>query len=166
MEKIDQPTFARLHPNDAQRIQRALEIYLITQKPLSAWLAEGNAIFPYEYRALALAPPERDILHQRIALRFSAMLKHGLIEEVQQLMQCPDLNLNKPALRAVGYRQVWQGLEENWPLEEIRERGIIATRQLAKRQLTWLRSWPALTWFDSTADDCLEKLRQNITTIW
>lgn len=159
---IDPITAARLHPNDAQRIQRALEIYFITQKPLSAWLAEGNAIFPYAYRALALAPPDREVLHQRIAARFSAMLNQGLLEEVEQLRQRPDLNINKPALRAVGYRQVWQGLDAGWPLAEIRERGIIATRQLAKRQLTWLRSWPSLTWFDSMSANCLQEIRDTI----
>jgi tRNA dimethylallyltransferase len=166
LEKIDPITAARLHPNDAQRIQRALEIYLITEKTLSEWLAQGNAVFPYEYHALAIAPPERDVLHQRIANRFRTMMKMGLIEEVQQLMQRKDLNLNKPALRAVGYRQVWMGLEENWSLDEINERGIIATRQLAKRQLTWLRSWPDLRWFDSTADNCLGNLQRALAQLW
>ena len=166
LAEIDPITAARLHPNDAQRIQRALEIYLITGKSLSEHLAQGNANFPYDYQAIALAPPERAVLHQRIAQRFHYMLQNGFIEEVQQLMQRGDLNINMPSMRAVGYRQVWEGLISAENLTEIAEKGIAATRQLAKRQLTWLRHWPNLTWFDSTSSSCVDNVRDALAEKW
>ncbi|MFI4954631.1 MAG: tRNA (adenosine(37)-N6)-dimethylallyltransferase MiaA [Gammaproteobacteria bacterium] len=164
--EIDPTTAARLHPNDAQRIQRALEIYLITGKSLSENFAQGNSLFPYSYQAYALAPPERAVLHERIAQRFYYMLQHGFIEEVQGLMQRTDLDINMPAMRAVGYRQVWTGLIAGEKTAEIAEKGIAATRQLAKRQLTWLRSWPDLIWFDSTTSACLSAVHNAIAAKW
>jgi len=162
LAQIDPITAARLHPNDTQRIQRALEIYEITGKPMSEFLQAGNAAVHYPYKAFAIAPTDRKILHERIAQRFTWMLEHGFIEEVKQLMQRSDLNIHKPALRAVGYRQVWEGLENHLPLEEIKQRGIATTRQLAKRQLTWLRQWPDLQWFDSTSTTCLQELKMEL----
>jgi tRNA dimethylallyltransferase len=166
LAEIDSVTAARLHPNDAQRIQRALEIYLITGVPMSVKLQEKNPVFPYAYKSLAIAPADRKILHERIALRFDHMLQHGFIEEVKTLMQRGDLNLDKPALRAVGYRQVWEGLQNHSSLEEIKLRGIAATRQLAKRQLTWLRQWPLIQRYDSTSPDCFTQIKHSIAEIW
>lgn len=159
LQQCDPLTAARLHPNDAQRIQRALEVWMITGKPLSDFLQKGNAHFPYAYHAIAVAPSDRRVLHERIAQRFDVMIAEGFIEEVKHLMQRADLTLNKPALRAVGYRQVFEGLMQDQPLAIIRERAIAATRQLAKRQLTWLRQWPDLQWLDSTDPQCLSQLK-------
>jgi tRNA dimethylallyltransferase len=166
LAEIDPITAARLHPNDTQRIQRALEIYKVTGKTLSENLAHGNAVFPYHYHAFALAPHERVILHQRIALRFQYMLQHGFLEEVQHLMQRGDLNIDMPSMRAVGYRQVWEGLISGENLQQMAEKGIAATRQLAKRQLTWLRHWPELSWFDSTSSSCISDVRAALAQKW
>lgn len=166
LAEIDPPTAMRLHPHDAQRIQRALEIYLITGKPLSENLAQGNSLFPYAYQSYALAPPDRAILHARIAARFQAMLTQGFIEEVRSLMQRSDLTVDMPAMRAVGYRQVWNGLINGEKTAEIAEKGIAATRQLAKRQLTWLRTWPELRWFDSTSSTCIQAIRHALAEKW
>lgn len=165
LQRIDPNTAARLHPNDAQRIQRALEIYLITGKPMSAKFQEKTDGFAYPYKTFAINPLDRKILHERIALRFEEMLQLGFIDEVKKLMQRTDLNLDKPALRAVGYRQVWEGLQQQASLEEIKLRCIAATRQLAKRQLTWLRQWPDVQWYDNTQPSCLTQLKNSIAEI-
>jgi tRNA dimethylallyltransferase len=157
--QIDPVTAERVHPHDTQRIQRALEIYMTTGKTLSQSFSEGNKIFPYDFHAYALAPFDRSLLHERIRQRFIQMLHQGFIEEVRYLMARGDLHLNMPSMRAVGYRQVWEGLCENSSLEDIAEKGIAATRQLAKRQLTWLRSWPDITWFDSASESAFTGLR-------
>lgn len=142
--KVDPATAARLHPNHSQRIARALEVFLQTGTPLSA-LQQQQASEPLPFRPLQLAlMPERQILHQRIEARFDAMLAQGFIEEVQALYQRGDLHLDLPSMRAVGYRQIWQYLAGELNLDQARAAGIAATRQLAKRQLTWLRSWPGV----------------------
>jgi tRNA dimethylallyltransferase len=148
---VDAAAAARIHPNDPQRIQRALEVYELTGVPLSDLQQQQQVVQPLPYRIikLAVAPAERSILHQRIAQRFEQMLREGLVEEVESLRQRGDLHLDLPALRAVGYRQVWEFLDGDIGYTEMVERGIIATRQLAKRQFTWLRSEPALTLLDS-----------------
>ncbi len=166
LAEVDPETAARLHPNDTQRIQRALEIFLSTGKTSTELRKENKTVFPFEYQSLAVSPAERSVLHQRIAQRFDYMLHHGLIEEVKGLMDRGDLHMNMPSMRAVGYRQVWEGLVENRSVDEIRERGIAATRQLAKRQLTWLRHWPDLQLFDSTSPDVIIKLKQTIAQYW
>ncbi|WP_269532710.1 tRNA (adenosine(37)-N6)-dimethylallyltransferase MiaA [Chitinimonas sp. BJYL2] len=136
---LDPPTAARLSPNDSQRVGRALEIVLATSKPMSAWLAEQTSEpLPYQLTKLALMP-ERPVLHERIAQRFDAMLNGGLIEEVAALRQRYALSLDLPAMRCVGYRQVWEYQDGLYDLDELRNRGVYATRQLAKRQVTWLR---------------------------
>ena len=151
---VDPVTAARLKPNDSQRIQRALEIYLLTGKPMSELLARTAAPeLPFVLLPIALEPSDRSVLHARIAARFDAMLDNpdgGLIEEVKRLRARADLTLDLPSMRCVGYRQTWEYLDGTYDLAALREKGIAATRQLAKRQLTWLRSMP-----DRTVIDCL-----------
>ncbi len=159
LTRVDSEAAARIHPHDSQRIQRALEVYEETGKRLSLWQQEsGEALSGYQIYNFAVAPKDRAILHDRIALRFKHMLANGFIEEVQRLWNRGDLNMEMPSIRSVGYRQVWDYLQGHLTYEEMQERGIIATRQLAKRQLTWLRSWPNVVWFDSEADDVYEQI--------
>jgi tRNA dimethylallyltransferase len=150
---VDPVTAARLAPNDSQRIGRALEIFRLTGTPMSALLDRAQSELPYRALQLALIPSDRAVLHQRIADRFDAMLAEGLIDELKTLRQTYALNANLPAMRAVGYRQAWAYLEGEIELDELRETGIAATRQLAKRQLTWLRSWPDAVVLDCLAED-------------
>ena len=151
LAEVDAAAAARIHPNDPQRIQRALEVYELTGVPLSELQQQQQVDQPLPYRIikLAVAPAERSVLHQRIGQRFEQMLREGLVEEVENLRLRGDLHLDLPALRAVGYRQVWEFLDGDIDYTEMIERGIIATRQLAKRQFTWLRSEPALALLDS-----------------
>ena len=149
LAEVDPVAAARIHPNDPQRIQRALEVYEITGVSLTEWQAQqSQGMAPYEFIKLGLIPSERAVLHERIARRFHQMLEQGLINEVECLYQRGDLDQNKPSIRAVGYRQVWEYLAGNLNYAEMVERGIIATRQLAKRQLTWLRSEPNMSDID------------------
>lgn len=150
---VDAVTAARLAPNDAQRIGRALEIFRLSGQPMSALLARAEAALPYDVLQLALIPSDRANLHRRIAARFDAMLAEGLLDEVRRLRADPRLTPDLPAMRAVGYRQAWAYLDGAITLEALREQGIAATRQLAKRQLTWLRSWPGAVALDCLADD-------------
>ncbi|MDP1927730.1 MAG: tRNA (adenosine(37)-N6)-dimethylallyltransferase MiaA [Thiobacillus sp.] len=150
LARVDPLTAARLAPNDSQRIGRALEIYQLTGTPMSALLDQVQTALPYRVLQLALIPSDRAVLHQRIATRFDAMLADGLIDEVKTLRQMPGLTADLPAMRAVGYRQAWAYLNGEIDLNGLREQGLAATRQLAKRQLTWLRSWP-----DAVTLDCL-----------
>ncbi len=136
---VDPTAAARIHPNDPQRIQRALEVYEISGKPLSAFFADQTHELPYHAIKLIIAPSDRKILHQSIAQRFHTMLEQGLIAEVAALYQRGDLNEKMPAIRAVGYRQVWSYLQGDDDLATMTDKAIIATRQLAKRQFTWLR---------------------------
>ncbi|MDO5103748.1 MAG: tRNA (adenosine(37)-N6)-dimethylallyltransferase MiaA [Lautropia sp.] len=143
LHALDAPTAARLAPNDAQRIQRALEIIEITGRPLSELQMAGQKPKPHPaVRLISLEPSDRKALHERIAQRFDQMLASGFIEEVRGLYARPELHAELPAMRAVGYRQVWEMLAGTRTPESLREAGIAATRQLAKRQLTWLRSMP------------------------
>ena len=153
LAQIDPTTAARLSPNDSQRIGRALEVFRLTGKPMSALLDQAQTVLPYRVLQLALIPSNRAVLHQRIAVRFDAMLVEGLLDEVQALRANYVLNAHLPAMRAVGYRQAWAYLEGEIDWSELREQGLAATRQLAKRQLTWLRSWPEAVVLDSLADD-------------
>jgi tRNA dimethylallyltransferase len=151
---IDPETAARLKPNDSQRIQRALEIFELTGTPMSQLLAKApREELPFELLPLALEPSDRSVLHARIAARFDAMLNApggGLLDEVKRLRARGDLHLGLPSMRCVGYRQAWEYLDGEYDLSTLREKGIAATRQLAKRQLTWLRSMP-----DRIVIDCL-----------
>ncbi|WP_075257043.1 tRNA (adenosine(37)-N6)-dimethylallyltransferase MiaA [Herbaspirillum camelliae] len=144
LAELDPVTAARLKPNDSQRIQRALEISLLTGQPMSALLSQKPAeALPMRLLPLALEPSERAVLHDRIALRFDLMLRDGGLErEVRALRARGDLHLGLPSMRCVGYRQMWEYLDGSIDAATMREKGIAATRQLAKRQLTWLRSMP------------------------
>jgi tRNA dimethylallyltransferase len=146
LSDIDPETADRLHPNHSQRICRALEVYRGTGTPLSEWQQGNPAPASYDYECIALCPEDRAGLHARIASRLDAMLDQGLVAEVTRLYKQEGLHTDLPAIRAVGYRQVWSYLEGEIDLATCREKVLAATRQLAKRQLTWLRGWPDLTW--------------------
>jgi len=151
LKSIDPLSAARIHPNDPQRLQRALEVYEITGYSMTDLQQQSP---PEEMQVvrwinIAIHFANRSILHQRIADRFEQMLQAGLIKEVEQLYRRGDLNADLPSIRSVGYRQVWQYLTGELSYEEMKDRAVIATRQLAKRQLTWLRAWPNLTWFEA-----------------
>lgn len=150
---VDPPTAARLQPNDAQRIERALEIWHLTGKPMSKLLVEqATEALPYRLLKIALLPSDRAVLHQRIAQRFDAMLAGGLLEEVRVLQaRYPELHPGTPSMRCVGYRQAWAHLHGEYDLPTLREKGIAATRQLAKRQMTWLRGMG-----DTVEMDCID----------
>ena len=150
---VDPVTAARLAPNDSQRIGRALEIFQLTGKPMSALLDRAQSELPYRVLQLALIPSDRAALHQRIAARFDAMLAEGLLAEVETLRRDYVLTPDLPSMRAVGYRQAWACLDGDIDMQALREQGIAATRQLAKRQLTWLRSWPGAVALDCLAQD-------------
>ncbi len=154
LARVDPVSAVRIHPNDPQRLMRALEVYRLSGRPLSElWAEQRPETFPWRTLSIGLAPANRSVLHQRIARRFEAMLEGGFIEEVAALRARGDLSQDLPAMKSVGYRQVWETLDGDADLESLRYRGIVATRQLAKRQLTWMRSWEQLEWVDSLGDD-------------
>ena len=156
LQRVDPESAARIHPNHSQRLGRALEVYRATGVPLSEWHRRGATSGApgdeYEIVQMAICPRDRRVLHNRIALRFEQMMAAGFLEEVRQLWRRPDLHSELPAIRAVGYRQLWQHLDGDIPLEEAVDRAVAATRQLAKRQLTWLRKWPDLLWIYTDQD--------------
>lgn len=158
LASFDPITAARLEPTDPQRIGRAIEVYRMSGKTLSQWHAEQQAQqLPYRLCEFAITPQDRSVLHERIAQRFREMLASGFQHEVEQLMARGDLDASMPSMRAVGYRQMWDCLAGNMSYAEMEDRGVIATRQLAKRQLTWLRSWQNVHWLDSQSPDILQK---------
>ena len=148
LQLIDPEYAAQVHPNHSQRISRALEVYRCSAKTMSAWRAQQDPqrglAHRFQVLQLALLPNDRADLHQRIEQRFQQMLAKGLVEEVQGLRNRGDLHLNLPSMRAVGYRQVWHYLDGHDNYQTMGDKGLAATRQLAKRQLTWLQAWPAL----------------------
>nr|WP_036545562.1 tRNA (adenosine(37)-N6)-dimethylallyltransferase MiaA [Nitrincola lacisaponensis] len=145
LQQVDPESAQRLHPTDTQRVQRALEVYLLTGRSLSEhWQAQAVSALPYRVLCLGLMPDDRAWLHQRIAQRFQLMLEAGFETEVMSLYQRGDLHEGLPSIRCVGYRQMWQYLEGRLSHEQMCDKAIVATRQLAKRQYTWLRSWPDL----------------------
>jgi tRNA dimethylallyltransferase len=148
LQKVDPRTAQRLAPNDSQRIQRALEVWRITGEPLSELQGVAGKDPPFEVKGVALVP-ERALLHERIRQRFDGMLRLGLIDEVKALKKKYRLSASLPSMRAVGYRQVWEYLEGCYDREILKEKAVAATRQLAKRQMTWLRSFPDLVRLDS-----------------
>jgi len=175
LERVDPHTARRLDPEDGQRLQRALEVYELTGMPLSEHHRRhrdavelsntqepGSAAFPFTVLNMAVAPPARVRLHERIERRFHAMLEHGLVDEVRALRARGDVHPELPARKSVGYRQVWQYLDGHLDHARMVERGIVATRQLAKRQLTWLRRWPSLEWFDADAPECTERVAARV----
>lgn len=155
LAEVDPAAAARIHPNDPQRIQRALEVHRISGHPISSYHAgsrDAADALPYHTLYLAVAPAERAILHRRIERRFQRMLADGLVDEVAGLLARPGMDADRPAMRAVGYRQVADYLAGTLDYDTMAERGITATRQLAKRQLTWLRGMDEVEWFDSEAE--------------
>ena len=160
LARLDPDTAARLKPTDAQRIQRAVEVLRLTGRTLGSFFAAQQAqALPCRLLALALVPGERSVLHRRIEQRFDAMLNAGLVEEVLLLREKYRLDGGLPSMRCVGYRQVWDMLEGNLPRAELRDRGVFATRQFAKRQLTWLKSMDDLRIVDPLAADPMAAVR-------
>lgn len=174
---VDPVTAARLNPADSQRISRALEVYRISGQPLSSFHTTKSAAIDASNTGatglkslqdtnslmIALEPSDRSLLHQRIAQRFDAMLTEGLIDEVKTLRARGNLHPDLPSMRCVGYRQAWEALDGRWPMSELRERGIAATRQLAKRQITWLRSTPQRQVVACDAPDAVEQVLKQVT---
>ena len=151
LAQVDAETAARLKPTDTQRIQRAMEIYRITGQPMSALIGQQESVeLPYRIIPIAIAPSDRAQLHARIATRFKTMLEHGLVDELRRLREKYPLHANMTSMRCVGYRQAWQFMEGEINEAQLLETGLAATRQLAKRQLTWLRSMP-----ENIEVDCL-----------
>jgi tRNA dimethylallyltransferase len=170
LREVDPETAARLEPTDAQRVQRALEIYYITGKTMAELMQKPRYVyFPYSAIRIALVPGDRAVLHRRIEQRFDDMLENGLVRELESLRERYGLDRTMPSMRAVGYRQAWQHLEGELDLDELRNHGVAATRQLAKRQLTWLRSMEGVTLFDCLAEDLsarvLEYVRREIEAL-
>lgn len=145
---VDTEAARRIHPNDAQRIQRALEVYEVSGEPISALQARTRAPLAREFRVAALIPEDRTRLHEALASRFEQMMAAGFLDEVRRLRERGDLTESHPAIRAVGYRQLWSHLAGAYPLATAVDRAVAATRQLAKRQMTWLRSMPNIQTFD------------------
>lgn len=159
---VDPEAGRRIHPNDPQRIQRALEVYRISGRPISSYHGEFAGALPYRTLRLAVAPAERSRLHERIECRFHEMLASGFVAEVERLLSRPGMSPERPCLRAVGYRQVAEYLAGRRDYPAMVERGVIATRQLAKRQLTWLRGMDGVEWFDADRnplDPLIERIR-------
>lgn len=162
---IDPAAATRIHENDMQRLQRALEVYELTGKTLTELQLHESSLTDersfrdrFNVRSIALVPLDRTKLHERIAQRFHRMLADGLLEEVKVLYDSEKYTLDLPAMRSVGYRQVWSYLCGELSYEAMVEKGIIATRQLAKHQLTWLRSWKGLSCFEGDEDDLLARI--------
>jgi len=166
LQKVDSETANRIHANDTQRIQRALEVFQITGKAISEHYKEqSNIQLPYRVIKLILAPHDRRVLHDRIALRFQYMLEQGFVAEVEKLFAQPELNLSLPSMRAVGYRQIWEFLAGERSFDSAVEKGITATRQLAKRQLTWLRAEKQAEWFDAADKKVLERVLKSLKSV-
>ncbi|MGF1765589.1 tRNA (adenosine(37)-N6)-dimethylallyltransferase MiaA [Aliivibrio kagoshimensis] len=157
---IDPVAAARIHPNDPQRLSRALEVFRISGKTLTELTQTQGESLPFRVHQFAIAPKERSELHRRIELRFTMMMDAGFEQEVRSLHQRGDLHSDLPSIRCVGYRQMWDYLDGNGSRDEAVFRGVCATRQLAKRQITWLRSWDDLTWLDS---DDIDSALQTVT---
>ena len=158
---VDPQTAARLPPHDSQRIQRALEVFQVSGRTLSSFHAATKAAGTQPYAdmpLLSLEPLDRSTLHERIAQRFDAMLANGLVGEVAALRARGDLHADLPAMRCVGYRQAWEALDGRWPMAELRDKGIYATRQLAKRQITWLRGMPQRQLVACDSPDAVDRL--------
>ncbi|MDH2432223.1 tRNA (adenosine(37)-N6)-dimethylallyltransferase MiaA [Pokkaliibacter sp. MBI-7] len=157
LQEVDPESAARIRPSDPQRLQRALEVYFLTGKSLSQhWQEQEQQVLPYRTVEIAWSPADRSVLHQRIALRFEQMLSAGFLAEVESLKQRTDLHAALPSIRCVGYRQAWCYLDGEDDYSVFVQKGIAATRQLAKRQLTWLRGFEHVHWIDSTSSQALD----------
>lgn len=162
LQAVDPVAASRIHPNDPQRLARALEVYELTGKPLSQLQQGGGEPLPYRVIALVVGPAEREVLRERIARRFHLMLEQGFVAEVEYLYGRSDLGPDKPSIRCVGYRQVWSYLAGELEYPAMTERGIIATRQLAKRQLTWLRQESGAMWYDPTVENAQKSVFREV----
>lgn len=163
LARVDPISAARIHPNDPQRLNRALEVYLISGKTLTELTEQKGHAFPYQVQQYAIMPSSRAILHNRIEARFHSMIEQGFEDEVKKLMARGDLHVDLPSIRCVGYRQMWQYLQQEIDHNTMVFQGVCATRQLAKRQITWLRSWESLIWLDG--DDlnlAINMIRNNL----
>ena len=171
LQAVDPQSAARIHPNDPQRLVRALEVWRVSGMTMTQLRAQQHDAasqdggLPYTVAQLAIAPAQRQTLHERIAQRFDLMLEQGFVAEVERLHRRGDLHGEMPSIRAVGYRQVWDHLEGRLSAAQMRERGIVATRQLAKRQFTWLRSWQNVQWLDSLDCDNLPRALKYLATV-
>ena len=165
LTKIDPISAQRINPNDSQRINRALEVFYLTGKTLTELTAQKGEALPYDILQFAIAPEQREVLHLRIEQRFHKMIELGFQQEVEKLYRRPDLNENLPSIRCVGYRQMWEYLRGDYDHDEMVFRGICATRQLAKRQITWLRGWTSpIQWLDSLQPtQALEKVLTSVS---
>lgn len=163
LTSVDPVAASRISENDSQRINRALEVYRITGKPMSELQNVKTGALPYKVLQFAIAPEDRSVLHQRIEQRFKIMLDQGFEKEVKALYNREDLNVKLPSIRCVGYRQMWDYLEGDIDYDEMVFRGIVATRQLAKRQLTWLRGWENVTWLESGAEENLHRVISSLS---
>jgi len=160
LAEVDPASAERIHPNDPQRLQRALEVYELTGRPLSeCWETNQGEPGPYRWLKLVVAPSDRAVLRERAASRFHAMIEAGLLDEVSALYNRGDLHENLPAMRLVGYRQVWRYLAGQLDYSDMITHAIVATRQLAKRQLTWFRAEQQTVWFDSLANGPIDAIR-------
>lgn len=172
LQQIDPTSAARINPNDSQRISRALEVFYISGKTMTELTAQQGDTLPYEILQFAVMPQERAVLHQRIEQRFEKMITAGFEEEVKQLYARGDLHADLPSIRCVGYRQMWEYLDGEISLDEAIFKGICATRQLAKRQITWLRGWSSEPeWLDSLEPEhsitkMIEKIEQKFNRVW
>ena len=165
LSKIDPISAQRINPNDSQRINRALEVFYLTGKTLTELTAQKGEALPYDILQFAIVPKQREVLHHRIEQRFHNMIELGFQQEVEKLYRRPDLNENLPSIRCVGYRQMWEYLRGDYDHDEMIFRGICATRQLAKRQITWLRGWTSpIQWLDSLQPaQALEKVLTSVS---
>ena len=157
LKSVDAVTAARLKPGDTQRISRALEVWEMTGKPFSSFMGEKKGTSK-KILQVGLMPSDRKVLHERIATRFDMMLVEGFLDEVRKLRERPNLTLHSPSMRCVGYRQAWMYLDGEYSEKEFREAGIAATRQLAKRQITWMRSMPTLNLIDPLTQEVHSEL--------
>ncbi len=164
LQSIDPVAAARIHPNDPQRLSRALEVYRISGQTLTELTQTKGEQLPYRTLQFAIAPTDRELLRQRIAERFHLMLSQGFEQEVRALYERGDLNADLPSIRCVGYRQMWEYLDGQISYDEMVYRGIVATCQLAKRQMTWLRSWQNVTWLETGAINNADIICHSLTS--
>jgi len=165
LQEIDPTSAQRIHPNDPQRILRALEVYQLSGKSMTELNQQEVQPIPFRVKEFAIMPSDRAILHSRIQKRFKTMLHQGFEQEVISLKKRQDLHLDLPSMRCVGYRQMWQHLDAEYDYQEMIFRGVVATRQLAKRQITWLKGWKNLTILDGAVKDSLTKISKLSNTV-
>lgn len=163
LAEIDPVSAKRIHVNDPQRLSRALEVYRISGQSMTQLTEIKSAPLPFNFKQFAIAPSDKKVLHERIERRFNLMLAAGFEQEVERLRARGDLHLDLPSMRCVGYRQMWEYLDGKMDHEEMIFRGVVATRQLAKRQMTWLRGWKTeITWLESSDESNFDKITSEL----